>query len=100
MIWRTIGAATVPPSPSEFTTITATAIFGSFAGAKAVNQASSLLRRGLARAELLTGFERRRAELRGPGLAGDLDPRQRRGGPGAAADHADHQVLDRRRGLR
>ena len=40
MIWRTIGAATVPPSPSESTTIAAAAIFGSPAGAKAVNQAS------------------------------------------------------------
>ena len=44
MTWRAIGAATLPPVASlpaspPFSTTTATAIFGSSAGAKAVNQA-------------------------------------------------------------
>src|ERR1017187_4801913 len=44
MTWRAIGAATLPPNASlpafpPFSTITATATFGSLAGANAVNQA-------------------------------------------------------------
>ena len=77
MIWRTIGAATVPPSPSELTTITATAIFGFAGGGEGGEPGVGVLRRLLARVELLAGLERLRAELGGAGLAGDLDPGQR-----------------------
>ena len=83
MIWRTIGAATVPPSPSELTTITATAIFGFCGRGEGREPGVGLLRRLLAGAELLAGLERRGAELGGAGLAGDLDPGQGGGDPGA-----------------
>ena len=99
MTWRTIGAATVPPSPSAFTTIAATAIFGLAGRGEGREPGVDVLRRLLAGPQLLAGLKGARAQLGRPGLARDLDPGQLRGDAGAVVDDADHELAHRRRGV-
>ena len=100
MIWRTIGAATVPPSPSELTTITATAISGFCAGAKAVNQASVSCGGSSPGPSSWPGSSAAGPSSAVPVLPATWIPGRARGDPGPGLDHADHQLGHRRGGLR
>ena len=68
------------------------------AGAKPVNHASTFCS-GTTPASAWPGSSGLGPELGGPGLAGDLDARQRGGGARSLGHDADHQLAQRRRGL-